>query len=182
MSINVKIKKLSQDAIVPSYAKEGDSGIDLYTLKDTIIPAKSVVAISTGIALEIPFGYEMQIRPRSGISLKGMLFTRDVEVLYVDRDKSFRDVIVCDRMRTKEQMKKSFIVHPTVRLGTVDSGYRGEIKIITYNEEDFEIVIPKYTKLAQGVFQQVPRAILKVVDELTSSERGDNGFGSTGIR
>ncbi|MCZ1068523.1 deoxyuridine 5'-triphosphate nucleotidohydrolase [Clostridioides difficile] len=181
MSINVKVKKLNQDAIVPSYAKEGDSGIDLYALEDATIPARSAVAIPTGIALEIPRGYEMQVRPRSGISLKGMLVTRDIEVLYVDRDKSFRDVIICDRMRTKEQMKKSFIVHPTVRLGTVDSGYRGEIKIITYNEEDFDIVIPKHTKLAQGVFQQVPRAILKVVDELTSSERGSNGFGSTGI-
>ncbi|EGT5447385.1 TPA: deoxyuridine 5'-triphosphate nucleotidohydrolase [Clostridioides difficile] len=167
MSINVKVKKLNQDAIVPSYAKEGDSGIDLYTLKDTVIPAKSTVAIPTGIALEIPYGYEMQVRPRSGISLKGLLFTRNV--------------IVYDKMQPEKQIRKSFIVHPTVRLGTVDSGYRGEIKIITYNEEDFEILIPKHTKLAQGVFQQVPRAILKVVDELTSSERGSNGFGSTGI-
>ncbi|MCC0642536.1 MULTISPECIES: dUTP diphosphatase [unclassified Clostridioides] len=151
MSINVKIKKLSQDAIVPSYAKEGDSGIDLYTLKDTVIPAKSAVAIPTGIALEIPYGYEMQIRPRSGISLNGL------KELY-------------------------FAIYPTVRLGTIDSGYRGEIGIITYNEEDVEIVIPKHTKLAQGVFQQVPRAILKVVEELTISERGNDGFGSTGIR
>ncbi|EML6501674.1 deoxyuridine 5'-triphosphate nucleotidohydrolase [Clostridioides difficile] len=168
MSINVKIKKLSQDAIVPSYAKEGDSGIDLYTLEDTVIPAKSAVAISTGIALEIPYGYEMQVRPRSGISLKGILFTRDVTV--------------CDKEQLKKQIRKSFVVHPTVRLGTVDSGYRGEIKIITYNEENFEILIPKHIKLAQGVFQQVPRAILKVVDELTNSERGNSGFGSTGIK
>ncbi|MDI0267830.1 deoxyuridine 5'-triphosphate nucleotidohydrolase [Clostridioides difficile] len=168
MSINIKIKKLNPIAIVPSYAKEGDSGIDLYTLEDTVIPTKSAVAISTGIALEIPYGYEMQVRPRSGISLKGLLFTRDVTVY--------------DKVQPKKQMKKSFIVHPTVRLGTVDSGYRGEIKIITYNEEDFDIVISKHTKLAQGVFQQVPRAILKVVEELTSSERGNDGFGSTGIR
>lgn len=168
MSINVKIKKLSQNAIVPSYAKEGDSGIDLYTLEDTVIPAKSAVAISTGIALEIPYGYEMQVRPRSGISLKGILFTRDVTV--------------CDKEQLKKQIRKSFVVHPTVRLGTVDSGYRGEIKIITYNEENFEILIPKHIKLAQGVFQQVPRAILKVVDELTNSERGNSGFGSTGIK
>ncbi|HFL2520379.1 TPA: dUTP diphosphatase [Clostridioides difficile] len=168
MSINIKIKKLSQDAIVPSYAKEGDSGIDLYTLEDTVIPAKSAVAISTGIALEIPYGYEMQVRPRSGISLKGILFTRDVTV--------------CDKEQLKKQIRKSFVVHPTVRLGTVDSGYRGEIKIITYNEENFEILIPKHIKLAQGVFQQVPRAILKVVDELSNSERGNSGFGSTGIK
>lgn len=168
MSINVKIKKLNPNAIAPSYAKEGDSGIDLYTLENTVIPARSAIAIPTGIALEIPYGYEMQVRPRSGISLKGLLFTRDV--------------IVYDEMQPEKQMKKSFIVHPTVRLGTVDSGYRGEIKIITYNEEDFDIVIPKHTKLAQGVFQQVPRAILKVVEELTSSERGNDGFGSTGIR
>ena len=168
MSINIKIKKLNPIAIVPSYAKEGDSGIDLYTLEDTIIPARSAVAIPTGIALEIPYGYEMQVRPRSGISLKGLLFTRDVTVY--------------DKVQPKKQIRKSFIAHPTVRLGTVDSGYRGEIKIITYNEEDFDIVIPKHTKLAQGVFQQVPRAILKVVEELTSSERGNDGFGSTGIR
>ncbi|MDI0267250.1 deoxyuridine 5'-triphosphate nucleotidohydrolase [Clostridioides difficile] len=168
MSINVKIKKLNPVAIIPSYAKEGDSGIDLYTLEDTTIPARSAVAISTGIALEIPYGYEMQVRPRSGISLKGLLFTRDVTVY--------------DKVQPKKQIRKSFIAHPTVRLGTVDSGYRGEIKIITYNEEDFDIVIPKHTKLAQGAFQKVPRAVLKVVDELTSSERGDDGFGSTGIR
>ncbi|HBG0366872.1 deoxyuridine 5'-triphosphate nucleotidohydrolase [Clostridioides difficile] len=140
----------------------------LYTLEDTVIPAKSAVAISTGIALEIPYGYEMQVRPRSGISLKGILFTRDVTV--------------CDKEQLKKQIRKSFVVHPTVRLGTVDSGYRGEIKIITYNEENFEILIPKHIKLAQGVFQQVPRAILKVVDELSNSERGNSGFGSTGIK
>lgn len=176
MSINVKIKKLSQSAIVPSYAKEGDSGIDLYTLKDTVIPAKSAVAIPTGIALEIPFGYEMQVRPRSGISLNGLGGWK----------KLFKVTSLVSREIEKEEFawKEDFLtrVYPTVRLGTVDSGYRGEIKIITYNEDDFEILIPKHTKLAQGVFQQVPRAILKVVDELTSSERGDNGFGSTGIR
>lgn len=168
MSINVKIKKLNPVAIIPSYAKEGDSGIDLYTLEDTTIPARSAVAIPTGIALEIPYGYEMQVRPRSGISLKGLLFTRDVTVY--------------DKVQPKKQIRKSFVVHPTVRLGTVDSGYRGEIGIITYNEEDFDIVIPKHTKLAQGVFQQVPRAILEVVNELSNSERGSNGFGSTGIK
>ncbi|EGT5564415.1 TPA: deoxyuridine 5'-triphosphate nucleotidohydrolase [Clostridioides difficile] len=169
MSINVKIKKLSQDAIVPSYAKEGDSGIDLYTLKDTVIPAKSAVAVSTGIALEIPYGYEMQVRPRSGISLNGL------KEMFFLRIKTTGQIIL---FREEESTR----VYGTVRLGTVDSGYRGEIKIITYNEEDFDILIPKHTKLAQGVFQQVPRAILKVVDELTSSERGNNGFGSTGIR
>lgn len=176
MSINVKIKKLSQDAIVPFYAKEGDSGIDLYTLNDTVIPAKSAVAIPTGIALEIPYGYEMQVRPRSGISLNGL---RGWKKLFEGLD------IVCEEMAKGEfAWKEDFftMVYPTVRLGTVDSGYRGEIKIITYNEEDFEILIPKHTKLAQGVFQQVPRAILKVVDELNISERGNDGFGSTGIK
>ncbi|MCC0698468.1 deoxyuridine 5'-triphosphate nucleotidohydrolase [Clostridioides sp. ZZV15-6383] len=169
MSINVKIKKLSPNAIVPSYAKEGDSGIDLYTLEDTVIPARSAVAIPTGIALEIPYGYEMQVRPRSGISLNG------VKKLFFVENKATEQIIMWHESKDGK-------VYPTVRLGTIDSGYRGEIKIITYNEEDFEIVIPEHTKLAQGVFQQVPRAILKVVDELTSSERGNNGFGSTGVR
>ncbi|HGM3507400.1 TPA: dUTP diphosphatase [Clostridioides difficile] len=176
MSINVKIKKLREGAIVPSYAKEGDSGIDLYTLENTVIPAKEAVAISTGIALEIPYGYEMQVRPRSGISLDGLGGWK----------KLFKVTSIVSREIEKEEFawEEDFLtrVYPTVRLGTVDSGYRGEIKIITYNEEDFEILIPKHTKLAQGVFQQVPRAILKVVDELTSSERGNDGFGSTGIR
>lgn len=169
MSINVKVKKLNQDAIVPSYAKEGDSGIDLYTLKDTVIPAKSAVAVSTGIALEIPYGYEMQVRPRSGISLNGL------KKIFFLRIKTTGQIILFGK-------EESTRIYETVRFGTVDSGYRGEIKIITYNEEDFEILIPKHTKLAQGVFQQVPRAILKVVDELTESQRGDTGFGSTGIK
>ncbi len=169
MSINVKIKKLNPVAIIPSYAKEGDSGIDLYTLEDTTIPARSAVAISTGIALEIPYGYEMQVRPRSGISLNGL------EETYAIKDKETGEIFAYGKTESDK-------MYPTVRFGTVDSGYRGEIKIITYNEEDFDIVIPKHTKLAQGAFQKVPRAVLKVVDELTSSERGDDGFGSTGIR
>ncbi|MCC0707220.1 deoxyuridine 5'-triphosphate nucleotidohydrolase [Clostridioides sp. ES-S-0190-01] len=174
MSINIKIKKLSQNSIVPSYAKNGDSGIDLYTIEDTIIHAKSVVAISTGIALEIPYGYEMQVRPRSGISLNGIEYIKDEKVSCTG-NKIKNDIIIFNEEENNR-------VYPTIRFGTVDSGYRGEIKIITYNEEKFNILIPKHTKLAQGVFQQVPRAVLKVVDELNISERGNDGFGSTGIK
>lgn len=151
----IKVKQLKKDAIIPCYAKEGDAGFDLFTAEDTIIPAKTTVAIKTGLAMEIANGYEMQIRPRSGNSLNGV----ECYVPHLG-------------IMAKEYVR--------VILGTVDSGYRGEIGIITDNPNPYVVMVPKGTKLAQGVVNQVETAIFKVVDELSSSSRGENGFGSTG--
>lgn len=151
----IKVKQLKENAIIPHYAKDGDAGFDLYTLEDTIIPAKTTVAIKTGIAMEIPEGYEVQIRPRSGNSLNGV-------VCYVPHL----------GVKTKEYAR--------VILGTVDSGYRGELGIITENPNPYVIMVPAGTKLAQGVVNPIANAILQRVEELSNSERGEAGFGSTG--
>lgn len=66
----VKVKRLHPDAIIPSYQKFGDAGFDFHTLADVEIPGEAAVVVPSGLAMEIPAGHELQIRPRSGISLK----------------------------------------------------------------------------------------------------------------
>jgi deoxyuridine 5'-triphosphate nucleotidohydrolase len=94
MKLNVKIQRLNSEAIIPKYAREGDAGFDLVAVEDTIVEPGATVLVSTGLAFEIPPGYEMQIRPRSGVTVKTKL---------------------------------------RVQIGTIDSGYRGEIKVMVDN-------------------------------------------------
>ena len=70
MNIKLKIKKLNPEAILPSYAHKGDAGMDLFSIKDYILKPGERVFIETGLAFEIEEGYEIQIRPRSGLALK----------------------------------------------------------------------------------------------------------------
>jgi dUTP pyrophosphatase len=136
----------------PNYAKEGDSGMDLRA-ELTEVGGKYVMKpferalIPTGLYFELPNGYELQIRPRSGLSFKTGLMAI---------------------------------------LGTVDTGYRGEVKVILINLSDKECVIEQGERVAQGVI--APRVSsdfgklikLESTNELSQTERGENGFGSTG--
>ena len=136
----------------PTWAKDGDSGFDLRSElsevggKLTLKPFQRTL-IPTGLYFELPNGYELQIRPRSGHSFKTGLMAI---------------------------------------LGTVDTGYRGEIKVIMINLSDKEQVIEQGERVAQGVI--APRVSndfgkmmkLESVNELSESERGTGGFGSTG--
>jgi dUTP pyrophosphatase len=151
--MKLKIKKLHPEATTPVYAKPGDSGFDLVALQDVIIPSGETRKILTGLAFEIPDGYEMQIRPRSGLTLNSQL---------------------------------------RVQLGTIDSSYRGEVGIIVdhiFNGGDLQsifgndtdILIEKGMKIAQGVIAPVVRVSFEETEELSESERGDGGFGHTGI-
>ncbi|MEK4360849.1 dUTP diphosphatase [Paenibacillus sp. FSL M7-1455] len=168
--IPVKIKRLHQDAIIPKYAKPGDSGFDLVAVEDVIIAPGETALVPTGLAVEIPAGYELQVRPRSGISL-----------------------------RTKLRVANS--------PGTVDAGFRGEVKVIVDNIRRVDsvghiysridgtdrastcvdapprgsYVILKGDRIAQAVITPVARANFEVVDELTETERGADGFGSSGV-
>ncbi|HDR7533006.1 TPA: deoxyuridine 5'-triphosphate nucleotidohydrolase [Bacillus anthracis] len=160
MNLRVKIKRV-KDVELPRYAKSGDSGFDLVAAEDTIIEPGQTKVIPTGLAFEIPPGYEMTVRPRSGIS------------------------------------RKTFL---RVVLGTVDSGFRGEVGVIVSNtsypgnsitlgvndeHEIFKSVtyeIKKGDRIAQGVIAPVETANFVEVDELTDSERGNRGFGSTGTK
>lgn len=159
----LKIKKLREDAIVPTYAKEGDSGLDLFTLDEKVIGANKTVVIPTGIAIELPRGQEAQVRPRSGISLKG-----------------------CGGCTKEEYSMRGDVTiscspYLRVMLGTVDNGYRSDVGIIVHNQEDYEVTVPAKTKLAQLIIMPVTYAKTEVVEELGDTERGVNGFGSTGV-
>ncbi|WP_369355686.1 dUTP diphosphatase [Lysinibacillus capsici] len=148
MNLRVKIKRV-KDVELPRYAKPGDSGFDLVAAEDTIIWPGETKVVPTGLAFEIPPGFELQVRPRSGIS----------------RNTKLR-----------------------VILGTVDSGFRGEVGVIVDNTERNlgtnmkAHIIERGTRIAQGVIAPVETAHFEEVDELSVSDRGSNGFGSTGVK
>ncbi|PFH75063.1 dUTP diphosphatase [Bacillus nitratireducens] len=149
MKLRVKIKRLNESVELPKYAKPGDAGFDLVTAEDTIIWPGETKIVPTGLAFEISPGYELQVRPRSGM-------TRNTKLRVV--------------------------------LGTVDSGYRGEIGVLVDNNERplganiKAYVIERGTRIAQGVVAPVETAHFVEVDELAESQRGVNGFGSTGVK
>ncbi len=144
--IKVRLKKLNPRAKIPQYATSGSSGLDLFACLDKklIINPKEVTLIPTGIALEIPEGYEGQIRPRSGLSLKKRLLIPNSP-------------------------------------GTIDSDYRGEIKIIIFNWGDEPVEIEHGQRIAQLVFQKVCKAYFEEVEELSPTNRNTGGFGHTGL-
>jgi dUTP pyrophosphatase len=143
--MELKVKKLRDDAIVPSYNFDGDSGFDLVSLEYCELQPKSQTLIKTGLAFEIPYGYEMQIRPRSGLALRhGITLTNSP--------------------------------------ATIDSNYRGEVGVIVYNLGDYPFKINKGDRIAQAVICPVVYVDIKEVNELTDTNRGGGGYGSTGVK
>ncbi|MEW6623227.1 MAG: dUTP diphosphatase [Bacillota bacterium] len=147
MSIKVKVKKIDiQDELpLPKYMTAQSAGMDLYASvkEDILILPGEIVLIPTGLMLEIPHGYEGQIRPRSGLALKNGI---------------------------------TLLNSP----GTIDSDFRGEIKVIMINHGKEPFVVKRGERIAQIVFSAVTRAELVYADDLTETERGKGGFGHTG--
>ena len=143
--ISIEIKRLQhgEGLPLPSYASAGAAGLDLVAAEDLTLAPGARHAVATGFAIAIPEGYEVQVRPRSGLALK--------------------HGITC--LNTP---------------GTIDSDYRGEVRVILANlgSEPFEIV--RGERIAQLVPAPVLRAEFSEVDSLDSTERGAGGFGSTG--
>jgi dUTP pyrophosphatase len=142
--VEIRIRNESQNPL-PSYATEGSAGMDL---RASIIEAITLEPLQrnlvpTGLYIELPPGYEAQVRPRSGLASK--------------------QGITC-------------LNSP----GTIDSDYRGEIKILLVNLSDSKQVIYPGDRIAQMVIQKVERAVLRGVTMLNSTSRGGGGFGSTG--
>lgn len=147
----VRVKVLDSDATIPTRNNLSDAGWDLYALRDYTIEPSNREIIKTGISLQIPDEWVGLIWPRSGMSVK-----KGADVL----------------------------------AGVIDSGYRGEIMVCIYNtngqnlENDAwpekDIVIKKGDRIAQILFQKVPDVELVVVDELSESDRGKKGIGSSG--
>lgn len=144
MSIEVKIVN-SSDNSLPEYATDGSSGMDLRAFIPSPITLKPMERklVPTGIFIELPIGYEVQVRPRSGLALK--------------------QGITC-------------LNSP----GTVDSDYRGEIKIVLINLSGEEQIIQPGDRIAQMVLQKVEKIQWHQVTTLRETVRNEGGFGSTG--
>jgi len=140
MTPTIKIKRLHPQAKLPTYATDGASGLDLYASESCSFGSLPCL-VPTGIAVEIPIGYEAQIRPRSSLSMRG--------------------------------------IHAS--LGTIDSDYRGEVKVCMWTDSDYhKCDVLQGDRIAQLVIAPVARAAVVEVDELAETARGSGGFGSTG--
>lgn len=144
--VEVRVKRLNHGAglPLPVYATSGAAGMDVCAAESLLLRAGRRHAVATGFAFAIPDGYEVQVRPRSGLALK--------------------HGITC--LNTP---------------GTIDSDYRGEVKVILANlgEDDFQIT--KGDRIAQLVIAPVTQAAMIEVDEIDETARGAGGFGSTGV-
>lgn len=138
--------RCKEGAVAPTYETLGSAGLDIraYLQEDMVLEAGSIACVPTGIFMEIPFGYEVQVRPRSGLALKN-----GVTVLNSP--------------------------------GTIDSDYRGEVKVILINLSDRPFVIKNGDRIAQIVPSAVTRCSFKEKDELGKTGRMSGGFGSTGV-
>lgn len=140
----IRFKKLNERAEIPVQAHPGDAGMDLVSMESmTIEPGKHAL-VHTGLAVEIPVGFEGQVRPRSGLALKN-----GVTVLNSP--------------------------------GTIDAGYRGELGIILINLGETPFSIEPGMRIAQLVIAAVAQVSVEIASDLSSSERGAGGYGSSGI-
>lgn len=163
----VKVKKVHEDAIIPTKAYASDAGFDLHALEDVFIAPGETVKIRTGLSFDLPSGYEMQIRPRSGISSNTKL-----RVVLGTVDSEYRgEVSVSVDNISHEGHEYDF------RIKTLD-GKGVEVE----RARDFNsYLIRKGDRIAQAVIQQIPHITLVEVIKLSNGARGGNGFGSTGI-
>jgi dUTP pyrophosphatase len=145
-TLTVKIKKLENfKGEIPQYQSTGASGVDVRAQLNTPMTLKpgERAMIPTGLSFEIPLGFEIQARPRSGIAAK-----QGITVLNTP--------------------------------GTIDADYRGEVKIIVINLGQESVLILDQERVAQFIVAPVIQAQFEVVEDLSITERGVGGFGSTG--
>jgi len=141
----LKIKKLVPHAIVPEYKTKGSSGMDVCASHDGMIYPNDYQLVQTGLQFEIPLGYEVQVRPRSGLALKN-----GVTVLNSP--------------------------------GTIDSDYRGPVGLILVNHGKEKFNFSRGDRLAQIVLCKVQQATVELTTDISETERGEGGFGSTGVK
>lgn len=147
IQISIQREPAAADLPLPVYMTSGSSGADLYAAEDTevVLEPGEIRAVSAGIRVSIPIGFEAQIRPRSGLALKHGI---------------------------------TLINTP----GTIDSDYRGLIKIPLINLGKAAFSVTRGMRIAQMVIQEVVRAEFTESADLETSERGEGGFGHTGTR
>jgi dUTP pyrophosphatase len=143
--VGVRIKRLphGEGLALPAYATDGAAGMDVLAAEDVTLAPGGRHAVATGFALAIPEGYEIQVRPRSGLALKHGISLPNTP-------------------------------------GTIDSDYRGELKIILINLGGEPFAIARGDRVAQLVLAPVTVASWEEVTDLDGTARGSGGFGSTG--
>lgn len=144
--VPIRVRRLpnSGGLAMPAYASDGAAGMDVVAAESLTLRPGQRAAVATGLAFAIPPGWEVQVRPRSGLALN--------------------HGITC--LNTP---------------GTIDSDYRGEVKVILANLSDEYFEVKRGDRIAQLVPAQVQRAKLIEVDSLDETRRGSGGFGSTGV-
>jgi dUTP pyrophosphatase len=142
--MKIKIKRLHADAQVPRYAHGPleDAGMDLHAVEDVVLDPQSPKLVPTGLSIEVPPGYEAQLRPRSGLALKHAITLPNSPA-------------------------------------TIDPGYRGEVKVILLNMGKDPYTVHKGDRIAQMVIAKY-EAVEFDEGELSDSNRGEGGFGSSG--
>jgi dUTP pyrophosphatase len=142
----VGILKKDPKARLPEYESSGAAGADIRANvpEPVVIPPLGRARIPTGLALEIPPGYEAQVRPRSGLAARGGI---------------------------------TVLNSP----GTIDSDYRGELEVILINLGSRSFTVADGDRIAQLIISPVCRALMRETGSLSGTERGDGGFGSTGV-
>ena len=143
--IPVRIKRLphGQGLDLPAYATEGAAGMDIVSAEDVTLAPGARHGVATGLSVAIPAGYEIQVRPRSGLALKHGISVPNTP-------------------------------------GTIDSDYRGELKVILINHGAEPFAIARGDRVAQLVLAPVTQVAWNDVADLDETERGAGGFGSTG--
>ena len=146
MQIRIRRLKHGEGLPLPTYATDGAAGADLCAALDPelILEPGERTAVPTGLVIEIPQGFEGQVRPRSGLAIRYGLTVVNAP-------------------------------------GTIDSDYRGEVKVLMVNLGGESVTISRGDRIAQLVIAPVTRFAFSEADDLSSSERGDGGFGSTGV-
>lgn len=140
LNITAFVKLLDPSAKIPTKSYPDDAGYDLEAIRDTVIPARGVSEVETGIAIELPKYFYAEIHSRSGLRRKGIF----------------------------------------VPTGIIDQNYRGDLRVIVYNFTDNDYIVKKGDRIAQLIIRPQVYCTLKEVDQLSPSDRGENGFGSTG--
>jgi dUTP pyrophosphatase len=143
----IKVELVHENAVLPKYAYPSDSGFDLHATEEVIIGPFGRALIPTGIKVSFEEGYEIQVRPKSGLAIKQGLTVLNTP-------------------------------------GTVDQGYTGEIQVIVFNTNNTTVTIPKGMKVGQCVLCPVVQGKyvnIQQVGQIEDKDRGNNGFGSTGI-